>query len=250
MSLHIACIDNLSAYPFRIQEKMCPGEITYGSPAQCADWMASGKYDAALIPTAAIPGMSNHAPLPYGISCRGAVTSVVLHSRVPVQTVLHRQEAIAVPQGSVTSTSLLRQLCRITHDADIRLTSGPASTVLLIGNDSMNPARREHQWPFHYDLGEWWNDLTGLPFVFAQWVLRPGLSMEAQRQLASWLDMCASVAKTPEGLVALTKCAGTEGLQVNLPYYERLDMRLGRGHLQGLSQFLQFLEEPLCTKIA
>ena len=50
-----------------------------------------------------------------------------------------------------------------------------ADAVLVIGDRAM----RVPGDPFHdvVDLGEAWNTLTGLPFVFALWVAREGLEL-------------------------------------------------------------------------
>ena len=50
-----------------------------------------------------------------------------------------------------------------------------ADAVLVIGDRAMKVPDA----PFHsvVDLAEAWNALTGLPFVFALWVVRPGVDL-------------------------------------------------------------------------
>jgi chorismate dehydratase len=52
--------------------------------------------------------------------------------------------------------------------------SGAADAELLIGDQAIR-FRQEHEDDFEFwDLGEQWKLLTGLPFVFALWLIRPG----------------------------------------------------------------------------
>ena len=47
-----------------------------------------------------------------------------------------------------------------------------ANAVLLIGDRGMAPVNGKFE--FTWDLGERWTDWSGLPFVFALWIARPG----------------------------------------------------------------------------
>ena len=48
--------------------------------------------------------------------------------------------------------------------------------VLLIGDRAMRACLAGHS--HAYDLGEEWTEWTGLPFVFAVWAVRPGVSLD------------------------------------------------------------------------
>ena len=57
------------------------------------------------------------------------------------------------------------------------------------------------QFPFQVDLGEAWNEWTGLPFVFAVWAARPGVDVDRLSQLLSTardlgLEQTANLAKS------------------------------------------------------
>ena len=57
---------------------------------------------------------------------------------------------------------------------------GP-ETMLLIGDKVVNAAPEHLVYPYQMDLGEQWKLLTGLPFVFAMWMLRKdGVAAEGQ----------------------------------------------------------------------
>ena len=57
--------------------------------------------------------------------------------------------------------------------AGVSLLDCSADAVLLIGDRGI--LAPEEKFEFVWDLGEEWTHWTGLPFVFALWVARPGL---------------------------------------------------------------------------
>jgi chorismate dehydratase len=67
-----------------------------------------------------------------------------------------------------------------------------AETMLLIGDKVVNAAPDEREYPYQLDLGEEWKALTGLPFVFAMWMMRAD---EVDRELAWMLGEARRSAK-------------------------------------------------------
>src|SRR5439155_10234643 len=112
---------------------------------------------------------------------RGPVRSVKLFSRVPFE----RIERIALDAGSRTSQALALVWLDARYGvrpADVEplpmgvpVLESTADAVLVIGDRAM----RVPEAPFHAvaDLAEAWQELTGLPFVFAVWVARGGLDL-------------------------------------------------------------------------
>ena len=90
---------------------------------------------------------------------------------------------IGIDEGSATSVALLRILLARRYADEMAPAVGftpiapttrpdelPHDLVLLIGDAGLaaDPGSREV-----WDLGQQWRALTGLPFVFALWLLRP-----------------------------------------------------------------------------
>ena len=105
----------------------------------------------------------------------------MLYSRVPIE----RIRTLALDEGSRTSAVLgpnpaagaVSTSSRELRPLPIGATAdqSDADAVMLIGDRGMLPARG----PFEvvWDLGEEWTRWTGLPFVFAMWVARPGVDL-------------------------------------------------------------------------
>lgn len=176
-------IDYLNAYP--LYWKMLHGysppkgvSLVSRAPAVLNAMMRSGELDVSLVSTATLPDIQNDVfVLPeYCIGSLGAVHSVLLLSKCPMTEL--DEQMISLTSESETSVVLLRYLlehceglkpqyttCRDGGNEEIL----PAA-YLRIGNDALTADRTEY--PYVYDLGQLWCELTGLPMVYAVFVVR------------------------------------------------------------------------------
>jgi len=152
------------------------GQLTMHVPSRLAEHFAAGELDAALLPI--YEAVSHEHSLiadDMAIACRGEVPSVFLAHREPLSSV----ESLALDPASHTSNYLLQCLLAEFHDFEPEYVSTPVDDSqprLLIGDAALR-FRRENAangWQF-LDLGAEWMRCTGLPFVFACWVLRNGV---------------------------------------------------------------------------
>lgn len=195
-----------------------PARIIPQPPRHLAENLRAGQFDAAIVPVfeyllnpvyTIVPGVS--------IACRGAVHSVALFSETP----LEKLRTVRLDPASLTSVHLIQV---ILAERGIRVNFEPAPPVggaagderpngtatlpaplplepgtaqVLIGDPAM--ARRGlHR--YEYDLGALWLEQTGLPFVFAAWLVPPGSRhlpvaatlQEAARTGRSSLDQVAA----------------------------------------------------------
>src|SRR6266540_2776500 len=96
------------------------------------------------------------------VSSQGAVESIQLVSRIPLEQV----RTIAVTPESATSVVLTRVL--LPEAAQVPL-GEEADAKLLIGDAALQSAFNDPT-P-HHDLGRLWLERTGLPMVFAVWAV-------------------------------------------------------------------------------
>jgi chorismate dehydratase len=180
-------------------------EARFSTPAECAEQLAAGEVDLGLIPSIEyqrIPG-SRIVPGPAIISPHRAL-SVFLLSLVP----LFRVRTVGFDPASRTSEALARvifsefyhttpEFTACEPDPEKMLAANDAS--LLIGDVALR-YQAAHRLPSAgsqkaflrhgpepvqmFDLAERWNNLTGLPFVFAFWAARSGFrDKEAENKL-------------------------------------------------------------------
>jgi chorismate dehydratase len=212
-------------------------------PSRLAEQLADGELDVALIPSVEYlrNGGRGYEIIPgFAIAAHGLVRSVKLFSRVPWE----RIERLALDAGSRTSQVLAqiwldaRHGVRPGHIEDLPLgvsaLESTADAVLVIGDRAM----RVPSEPFHevVDLGQAWHTLTGLPFVFALWVARPGVELgdlpEAlEKSRATGLRQAASLARIHGPRLGLDFATCYDYLTRVLSY------DLGEPELAGLTRF-------------
>ncbi|MDZ4184342.1 MAG: menaquinone biosynthesis protein [Desulfuromonadales bacterium] len=224
MALRIGHIAYANCVPFFHYLRQCgfSGEILSGVPAELNALLAAGEID--LAPSSSFEygrNASDYLLLPgHSISSCGAVQSVLLFSPLPLEEL--GTTPIDLTSESATSVNLLKLLlgeflgkdpccCRpVAHPAEEIAAQG--GSVLMIGDRALRTAQELRERTNIYDLGELWWRFTGLPFVFALWIVRAAIADEAastlrllQQQLAqsrqqAFADLPLVAAQTPERL--------------------------------------------------
>lgn len=228
-----------------LEEKSLGGgyRLSFDYPSRLADDLAAGRLDVALIPSIEFFQNPAYAIVSDAcIACRGPVLSVKLFSRVPLESI----RTLALDEGSRTSVALVQILLRERFGLAPAVESLPigatladtaADAVLLIGDRAIHspPGRFAAVW----DLGDQWRRWSGLPFVFAMWVARPGVD---ERQLA---EQAATLeAARDRGLASLDAIAEREAplLGLTIPQClaylrDNLHFTLGPEERRGLERF-------------
>lgn len=160
-----------------------PGiELTHHVPAQLVERLRAGTLDVALVSSIELfrqPGYRYLSGL--GVAGRGAVSSVQLFLRRPVEEV----RSVALDPASRTAATLVRVLLEERPDGppDFREVSpgvdprqAVADSWLRIGDPALREALAPHAPPV-FNPSEAWCERTGLPFVFAAWIVRPGVEL-------------------------------------------------------------------------
>lgn len=150
--------------------------VRWGTPADCARWLADGLVDVALIPSIEYARGEDLRFVPgIAISTSHRIRSVVVLSRRPLEDCA----SIALDASSRTSVALLRILLARRFHAQPRLEVMPPDppsmlarhdAALLIADTALVAPTQGLR---VYDLAAEWHAMTGLPFVFALWAL-PG----------------------------------------------------------------------------
>lgn len=258
MSLVVGHIAYTNCAPFfhHLRAAGFAGDIVSGVPAQLNRMLAAGEIDVS--PCSSFEYGRNwrdYLLLPaLSISTKGAVRSVLLFSPKPLIELEGAQ--IALTGESASSVHLLKILLhefvglqQVSYDVpqtpveDVIAQDGSA---LLIGDRALKMALSYRDGVI-YDLGELWYRYTGLPFVFALWILRRTAAQGKARQVRNLLaqleisrqmafnDLAALARSVPE-------CSWmTEAGLVD--YWQTMSYALGEEHIRGLELFFQ-----LCHK--
>ncbi|HEV3122802.1 MAG TPA: menaquinone biosynthesis protein [Isosphaeraceae bacterium] len=249
--VRVGAVSYLNAKPlcYGLQERAPGVRLEMDVPSRLADRLADGELDVALIPSIEYyrgAGRGYEILPGFAIAAKGPVRSVKLFSRVP----FHRIERLALDAGSRTSQALARVWLDARHKVrpervellpmGVPPEESTADAVVLIGDRSMGVC--EDGFCEVVDLGEAWFEWTGLPFVFALWVARAGVSLG---DLPEVLARCRS-----EGLAHAQELAETHGPRLGLDaascfdYLTRvLSYDLGEPELAGLRRFAELAAE-------
>ncbi|MBW4056313.1 MAG: menaquinone biosynthesis protein [Proteobacteria bacterium] len=184
MMLRIGEIEYANCTPlFHVLREQFPCseyEFVTGVPAALNRMLLAGEID--VCPSSSIEYAyhpERYTILPQlSISSVGAVASVLLFSRVPIEKLDGRK--ITLSSESATSVNLLKILlsqrfgCSCTFEValpGVSATDSDSPALLLIGDSALRKDMEESDL-LVYDLGELWHLWTGYPFVFALWFCR------------------------------------------------------------------------------
>lgn len=186
--LRISAVSYLNTIPFIYGMKhsgfIHQTQLSLDVPSVCADKLIHGEVDAGLVPVAAIPLIKNARIISdYCIGADGAVQTVLLVSRKPLAQI----QNICLDLDSRTSVALAKVLAREYwhirpewHALSNDLESESIEAAVIIGDKTFN---LPEGYSYIYDLGAEWKAFTGLPFVFACWVVNKEISSAQEKEL-------------------------------------------------------------------
>jgi chorismate dehydratase len=191
------------------------------APARCAQMLAQGLCDVALIPVIEYQRIPDLRIIPdIAVASKNRVRSVVLATRLPPSEV----RVVTLDSSSRTSQALLRILFRYRYGAEPTFSertpdAARACSNMFEGSDAAlvigDPAMRLGELKVQiYDLAEEWRAMTGLPFVFAVWASTEAGSIAFPEMSARLLEAKA------EGLARIDEIAAEYSLELQLPVSE------------------------------
>lgn len=253
----LGVVSYLNALPlYRPLETRDEVRIIRAVPSQLSGVLARGECDAALIPIVDFfrgtgEEIISDACIGTKLEGNGEVRSVLLFLRARFDQL----ESVAVDTSSHTSVALLKILLADgyevlprfeEHDPNLAQMLQKHDAALLIGDaalEAKNAVDVSIDEPQNHvlDLGAAWKALTGLPFVFAAWVCRSGLTEDAKLELAGVLS-----AARDEGEASLKQIVAQHPVQTVLPKWQieeylrdAVGFHLTAQHRVGLEEFRQ-----------
>ena len=173
---HIGCVRYLNSKPLIHGHGE---EVSFEVPASLADGLYSGRLDVALSPIFELIAHPGYLVVDdVAIASQGAVYSVF----VAYTGELKEMRTLYLDTDSRTSFNLQRVVLAEFHGLTPRLVPLPGGKppellregegALVIGDPAIDFRLRHGERYRYFDLGEEWRKSTGLPFVFAAWLVR------------------------------------------------------------------------------
>ncbi len=221
--------------PSRLNKKLRAGEIDV-SPSSSVEYLLNENLYEII---------ENHS-----ISSRGPVKSIILFSKSPLQELANK--TILVTDQSDTSIVQLGIIANIFLKLNIKteksnrpldegLREYPA--YLLIGDEAMKNVYLNKRF-YIYDLGELWERHTGLPFVYALWIIRKDALNKKGILIKKFKEKLDNIKrdflKNPAQLCELPEISNIIGPKEVLSYWETLSFDLTEEHKRGLELFRHY----------
>jgi predicted solute-binding protein len=188
--IRVACVRYLNTAPLIHGLDRLQGLVLLPAvPADIGAMVARGEADIGLASIVDARRFGLRL-VPAGmIGCDGPTLTVRIFSRRPLEEI----EVLHADIESHTSVELARIVLKARRGREprIRPFSGMEAwpeSVLLIGDKVIVNHPPESEYPYQLDLGGAWKEWTGLPFVYAMWMVRP--EFEARRAA---LDLCTDL---------------------------------------------------------
>jgi len=237
-------------------------DFVEGVPSQLNAMLREGVID--LSPSSSVEYLRN--PSVYGfidgisISSRGPVGSIFLFSKRPVEQL--DGGTIYVTSQSATSVALLEVVLRrfygIKYSSAVSANpeASGADAFLLIGDEALIYRSRKSgfrtcgtedascPYEYFYDLGQVWYERTGLPFVFALWIVRNELYQRDDprhdifRRFVD--DLMKAKQRSLENLPEIAENSPMKAFMSKeeiIEYWNKLDYDLSDDHKKGMYLF-------------
>ncbi|MBA4348448.1 MAG: futalosine synthase [Thermodesulfovibrio sp.] len=233
-------------------------EFAEGVPSKLNRMLNNGEVD--LSPSSSIEYLRNPSLYRYidgiSISSRGPVGSIFLFSTKPIADL--NDCTVYVSSQSATSIGLLHVILNKFYGLNCSLQSlnkpedSGKETFLLIGDDAirLGSQKPQQKGKLIYDLGEIWYKHTGLPFVFALWIVRRELYGEKDYRHGLFNKFTKDLSRAKDialrNLPEIAKHSPMKRFMSEgdiISYWNKLDYELSDEHKKGLELFNKYLKE-------
>ncbi len=213
------------------------------------------KQELHVSPVSAAFYAMNHRELlvlpDLSISCHGEVLSVILMTDSPLEE-LHCKKVV-LTQDSATAAALVRLILsqkgvkpefttkKLRYLSDV---PQDARAAMVIGDAAMTQPWEE-RFEYRIDLGELWYRMTGLPFVFALWVIPRNCAESHYDELKAVLKLFYDSRR--EGYDHIDRVIASGAARLNLEfsyvhrYFDLLYCDLDTVKIQALEHFFALL---------
>ena len=191
--MKISVVSYLNSKPFIYGLEQNPEpewNVSLDIPSECARKLADGEVDLGLVPVGSLLSVPGYKMVsPYCIGAVGKVDSVKLYSEVPVEKI----ENVLLDYQSRTSVNLVQVLARELWQIAPQWTGASPGFESAIGGTTAGVIIGDRtfsingKFKYEYDLSEGWQQLTGLPFVFAVWASRKAVTPEFEERFTTAL---------------------------------------------------------------
>lgn len=241
--LRIGVVPYMNAKPliYGLHEHTDSIELSFEVPSLLPTMLNNDQIDVAIIPSIEYFRSGAYAIIPdISISSYEAVESVKIYSKVPIQHI----RTAALDKSSLTSCALTKIILKEKYhlspqftqwNKQYNISQTDTDAVLIIGDNAMKVFDNGY---ITLDLGQAWFEYTGLPFVYAVWVVKknrriPGINRLLKDAKEAGIRSVQALAVTESQRLQLTAERCLHYLTNSIHY------NLGTEEIKGLQTFYQ-----------
>ena len=178
----------------------------------------------------------------FCIATQEKAASVLLYSTRRIQDL----DGATVGVTSETSTSRRLLQVLLTHRFEVKPAAyvsldEPNDAFLIIGDEALRRRYGVPSYPYRYDLGQEWFRWTGMPFVFAVWVVKNELSHQKVVYLENVLYSCIDEGLEHMHVIAENRQDVRMSTKEIVDYYRGFRYWAGVSELKAIERFQGYL---------
>jgi chorismate dehydratase len=220
-------------------------------PSEIASAAEKGEIDAGPVPLVDCSRLLEHFRFLSGfcIASIAGARSVNLYSKLPIQELGGAR--ISYTSEAATALELLKVLLFLKYRAEPEgfvVLDDNHDALLLIGDQGLRYRRGRRGYPHKYDLGTEWHQWTGLPFVFARWMVRDDLDPQDARSVEDALY--SGLQDWADGLRRVSESRPNLGMHPHdiLEYTQGIRYFMGVPEQRAIDLFQQYLNQLNATE--
>ena len=257
VNLRLGRISYINASPvyYGLDHGLTPAWLTLVTdvPASLNRQIIDGSLD--ISPISAAHYAMNHQSLlllpDLSISCHGPVMSVLCASKSPLDDLAGK--TVMLTKESATAASFMKMIfvrrgvtpVFVTGDVGhIDQIPSSVDAVLVIGDAALTQPWPK-RFPYCFDLGEIWHEMTQMPFVFALWAVRKEFAAAHPKTVTRALELLWTSRESGYAHIDTVISAGQAklGLPASLvrTYYQHLFCDMDALKIQAMTRFFEIL---------
>ena len=244
MTIKIGQIPYLNSEVFYRGMDTSVAELSPLVPSALSGAVQNGQVEAGPVPLVTCFAIEDRFK-PLGSYCIATVEraySILFYSRVPIEDL--NGKIVGITSETSTSVRLLKTLLKHRFNVNpskYEMVRDSNDSFLLIGDEALRNRLGVAGYPYQYDLGEVWYQWTGLPFVFARWVVRNDLDQRCIEWIETALDLNISRNLVEANQIAKKRRDLGMSLDEVAEYVRSFRYKLGPEELKSIDKFRDLL---------
>ena len=244
MKTRVGKIPYLNSEPFYYRMVREDIELISLVPSDLSRAAEAGEIDAGPVPVVDCFRLEDRFTQlgQFCIATLDKARSILLYSKRPIQDL--GGATIGITGDTSTSRRLLQVLLTFRFEVEPKeyvTLKDESDAFLLIGDDALRRRYGVPGYPYRYDLGEEWHKWTGMPFVFALWVVDKNMPAKRTSYLENVLYTCVDEGLEHMSIIGQMREDVRMSAKEIVEYYQGFRYWAGVAEIKAIAKFREYL---------